>query len=148
MVLCTYFYHRSPCTRCIHQNYLSVICRWVVCSSPDIPIQLYWWCPQSMSPIVRSSQTWLGLSSASTYSIPPKCTAKTGFLQFLVFPSPLAGLFILIEGGPNLKCRRIAILAIVSRASRHTRYPPTIRALHPQVSPRIRFLPCASPLFD
>lgn len=53
---------------------------------------LYRQCPQSISLILRSSRMLLGRSSASTYSIPPKCTARTSFMQFLAFQSPLASL--------------------------------------------------------
>ena len=58
-------------------------------SLPDLYILLYRQCPQSISLILRSSRMLLGRSSASTYSIPPKCTARTSFTRFLAFRSPL-----------------------------------------------------------
>ena len=111
-------------------------------------ILLYRQCPQSISPIPRSSQMLQGRSLASTYSIPPKCTAKTSFMQFLASRSPLVSISFSHGGGADLECRRIATLDLASRTSRHTRYFPTIFDIHPQISPRIGFLPCSSSLFD
>jgi hypothetical protein len=59
---------------------------------PHQLIRLYRHCPQSVSPILRLSQMLLGRSSASTYSIPPRCTARTSFIQCLAFQSPLVSL--------------------------------------------------------